>query len=883
MAEIGISYAHVDAPAAIAVRRALVGHGLSVWMDEADEASDNAESIGLPWGQAHWDVITAEFAAANVIVVIDTPAWRQSRYCQDEYAFVHDWGKWVEFLDADEGPPVPARIAEIVDRLTMRQAMTSAHARLMEAARTTAPRHTSRLERLLHHGEERDARLLLSSSPEVDGIAVTYRLGPYAEAAIERSRQARKRLRRLAVSTLAMLAVLALVGVTALTVTRAGERAATQSAARSQALELAARSSTEVDTNKALAQAHEADRLSPSRESTEAVNIATANNARLRTIVVGPQDYMAATWAAEAEVLVAYAGNRLTVLDAETGDQLRSITVGDSIRLGSVVVSADADLAVFVTGDGRQMQVADLNTGDVRAAHIQGVNAVTTGDGTELWWTADGGLYRGAFATLDTAAPQPYPLANPALTVAVTADQKLVDYIDSRGVLHSNTYDATSITETGTLAIVPQEPGPETPSPISAPISNPAAVADPTSSSPASLKRCGDNLFGGIRGLSALKGTTFTMIEGTLETDRQYGTPRTPVCNPDNTAWYSSVMPGGPSHTYGAAPWLPGGSERELPVTDPSNTRVSAITNNGRLYHVPTIPIESYGADGVVTMLRIGGTEYLVHADGRIVDAVSGAETGRVPSPIDTASAAAATDFGVLATQGMLWRIDAAGRATELMPLAQTSIHSIRAGSNGATFICASTDSITTIDPATGTHSRVDIDGLDSGEMPVDADISPTGDALSFVTDAGRVGTMTLSGTEVVAAPQFSGETFAMGTRTQLAYIPGTGELIVASNDGTIRLFDSNLRVTEINFFGGAVDTLLTSGRFAALNSDTLGTTVYEGSTLTALDHVPTDVSSLSSETVALEPVHSRLSGIGVRDPQTGEDSVRRYIPLPTL
>ncbi|MGA5541367.1 toll/interleukin-1 receptor domain-containing protein [Mycobacterium sp. NPDC051198] len=884
MADIGISYAHVDAALAIGIRRAFVERGFSVWMDEAGESSEDAESIGLPWGQAHWDVITAEFAAANVIVVVDTPAWRQSRYCQNEYAYVRDWGKWVEFIDSHGDAGLDdRRVSEIAALLATRQSVTSAHTRLVEAARTEVPRNTSRLERLLHHAEERDARLVLASTSAVDGVTVTDRIGPYAQAAIERSRLARKRLRRSAISVTAVLAVLALVGVGALMFARAGERSAQQSAARSQSLELAGQSATEVDTNKALAQAREAERLSPSRESTEAVNVATANEARLRTLVIGPEDFMAATWAADAPVIVAYLGKRLVVLDAETGAQLRSINVDDRIRLGSVAMSKDATLAAFVTQDGQRLRVADLNTGDVHALDIHNVNVVTTGDGDELWWSADDGLYRAPFATLGTAAPQHYPLDVPALAIDITADRHLLDYIDARGLLHNASYDATSITESGVVPIVPTDAGPDTPSPTRVPISNAAAVVDPSVPFGASLRRCGNNIFGGIAGHSALKGTSFNIIDGTLTTKWQAGSPRTPVCNADGSAWYTTVMPGGPSQNFGTGvPSLPRGAERTLPVTDPSNSRVSAITNNGRLYHIPAVRIRGYDADGALTMLTIGSTEYLIHAD-RITHAESGAETGRVLGPVDPSSAAAVDGYGAIATRGMLWRIDASGHAGQLMRLNDLTIHHIRGGADGKTFVCTTPDSVLLIDAATGDTSSIDIEGLAADETPIDADISTAGDAVSFITDAGRVGTITIAGSEAVAAPQFASEALAPGPRSRMAYLPGTSNLIATTSDGAVRVLDEDLRLGPITFFGGVVDKLSTTGAFAVLTSEAQGTTVYDSQTLTVRDRLAPETSHLSSDSVALDLGGKRLTGLVVPNPRTGADSTRRHIPLPTV
>ena len=883
MADIGISYAHADALMAIGVRRAFVERGFSVWMDEVGEVSDTVESIGLPVGQAHWDVITAEFAAANLLIVVNTANWRNSRYCQDEYAFVRDWGKWVEFIDVDRGLD-EARIDEIAAVFTARQTVSSAHARLVEAARATTTHEPSRLERLLHRGDERDAQMVFASSPGVDGVTVTERLAPYARAAIELGRQARRRLRRIAISVTVVLTVLALAGVGALLFARSGERSARQSAARSQALELAAQSTAEVDTVKALAQAREAAQLAPGRDTTEALNFSTANDKRLRTLVIDPEDFMAATWAAGAPKIVAYTSKRLVVLDADTGKQLGSIDFDDPVRLGSVAVSTDGGLAVFATSKEQRLGVVDLNSGDMRTTDVQNVDTVGTGDGEELWWTVGNTLNRGNFATVGKSAPQQYPLPQQVLAIDITADRQLLDYVDTRGVVHTTAYDSTSVTETGSFPVVPQDAGPETPSPINQMISNPSAVIAPSYAFGASLKRCGNDLFGGIEGETALKGTTFSVNDGTVQAERQHGAPRVPVCNTNGTAWYTTVMPGGPSQNYGTGfPWLPRGAERILPVADPSNSRVAAITNNGRLYHVRPNQIERDDADGSLAMLRIGTTDYVVRADGRVTPAESEIELGRIPEPFDADTATTVNSYAAVATQDMLWRIDETGRSSELLSLKNTAVYSIRGGSDGKTMAGAMPNAILLIDPATGKNAVIDIDGLQPDETPVDADISPSGDAASFVTDAGRVGTITLSGFKSIAAPQFYSESLAPGTRSRLAYLPDSGQLIVATSDGAVRRFDADLKVTDIAFFGGAVDRLSTTDDLAVLSSNVLGTAIYDGPSLTALDRLPPDIAPLTPDSVTLDRDRKRLTGLIVSDSRTGEGSVRQSIPLPTL
>jgi hypothetical protein len=883
VADVGISYAHADARLAIAVRKALADRGFSVWMDESDEPFDQAESIGLPWGQSHWEVITNEFASANVILVIDTPAWRRSEYCQAEYEFVREWGKWVEFVTIDDGEaPATARLDEIAELTTARQPVTGAHVRLVRSARLGAPRHTSRLERLLHRDEERDAQLVLASSPDTSGIVVTSQVARYARTCISRTANIRKRLRRIMLATTAVLAVMALTGVAAMYLARSAERSATQSAARSLSLSLAAQSVTEPDTRKALSIAHEADIASPGKEATEAVNVATANDTRLRTLVIGPENYLGATWAADAPVIVANTEDKLVVLDADTGSQLRSIELDGKIRLGTVAIARDASVAVFVANPEKVLHLADLHTGEVRATNIHAVNVATTGDGRNLWWAADNAIYRESFTALATAAPRRYPLSTPALAIDVSPERNTVDYIDATGVLHSARYGDAAFADSSMIPIVPAVTG--IPSPLGEPIAGIDAIAEPGTVLAASVRRCGDNVFGGILGRSALKGTSFSVISGNLWTDSQFGSPQKPVCGQDDLAWYTSLMPGGPSISFGAdIPLLPGGSERTMAISDPSGSRFSAITNNGRLYHIPAVRTRSEATEGARAMLRIGGSGFLVNADGQVRSMESGSITGTVSSPFAADSAVAVRDYGMLAAPDTLWRIDAKGRTSEILSLTNVTIYSLRGGADGQTFVGTTPDGLMLIDPTNGDTANIGIEGLQFGETPVNADISPDRSAVSFVTDAGRVGTVSIEDGRAIASPQFSDVTLPSGTRTQLAYVPDTGGLLVTPSDGVVRCFDDDLTQTSIAFYGGAVDHLTTVDGWAVLSSEALGTTLYAGDTLTVLDRLPPDRVSLSPTSVSLDPVAKVLTGLHLGDRQSGENSTRYQIPLPTI
>ena len=607
MADIGMSYSHLDSALAQRVRSAFVAVGPSVWMDEISDGSggvEAAEDIALPWGQAHWDVITSEFAAANVVVILDTPRWRASRYCQDEYQFLLQWGKWLEFIDATFGDidqqHLEARVTAITSLLKNRRALTSAHSRIVASARAGGSAPRRRIERFLWRAEERDARSVLATTPEESGLHITDGVARQAQATVERAAAAKRRLRQAGVTATAVLAVLAVTGVAALFFARAGFRAAATSSARSQALELASQSQHETDTLKSVNLARRADSLSHSTRSTEALNVALANDARMRTVVVGPQEFYGGVWASQSPRLIGYSVDKLVAIDANADSAGVTVAVPDGVQIGTVAVSADGKFAAFVTRQGRHLELANLTSGHITDTSTAAVSAVATGDGQDVFWSTDSGeLGHTTFSRLAGGAqPSAEALPTAALAISVTPDRKLIDYAGADGRLHTASYGG-ALHETAAVDIT-----------------TPDHIADASHQAAAAIKRCGDNLFGAYAGRIAIKGTVFSVLNGAPDVDdsRPFAEMATPVCNSDQTAWYTSVVEGGPRPFKGSspAPYTPTGSARYLAVTDPSNSRAAVLTSDGKLYMFAAARTASAG--------RRWGDRVAVHRHQRVHD-----------------------------------------------------------------------------------------------------------------------------------------------------------------------------------------------------------------------------------------------------------------------
>lgn len=873
MADVAISYSHLDAELAGRVRQEFISNGSAVWMDEAGDYSGGAEDITLPWGQAHWDVITTEFAAANVVVVVDTARWRASRYCQDEYQFLTTWGKWVEFIDATTGI-TPERLAErvrsIVGMALERRPVTAAHARLVRLVRSGFERPHSRVERLLGRAEERDARTLLTSTPDSSGVTMTEALAGHARTALERARYAKRRLRQMAVAATAILAVLALVGVVALVFARSGYRAAAAASSRSQALELAARAQSEFDTLKALGFAREAEGLAHNKTSQEAVNVATANDARLRTIVLGPQEYLGAVWAADAPIVVGYSASKIAVIDTDSGVESKVIDVPDGIQIGTLAVSRDGARAAFVTRGDRSLHVVDFADGGMQDLPYSDVSAVSTGDGEELWWASDDrSLYRAALTRLPAGdAATRYELPAAALALDISPERKVVDYADVGGRVHTATYDGTGLSELEAIDVAP-----------------PDMVAQSSRQAPAAIKRCGDNVFGGIEGSAAIRGTVFSRFNGALTTGRLFGSITKPVCNEDNTAWYTLLTTGKPiTFVDGSSrPIVPSGSMRYLPVADPKDKRTAVLTNDGKLYQVRAYRTDEWPAEGAMALLPMSSAEYYVRSDGSVVNVATGAVTGTIGSPYGV-SASVIADNALVLTDAGLAHIDSSGHPETVLEGDASRFRWLRAGADGQHFVATLENSAILFTPDGRSRQVIRINGLESSEGLVDTDISPDGRIVAFSTDEGRIGTVSIDPSAgTVSDAQMWDQRLPGGAGTHLTFVPGTGNLVVAPNDGAVRLLDDEFNVLATSFYGSTVDHVMATGHWVALTSMRLGTVLYDARDLVVQDRITQEQVTTSPNSVRLDATHKRLAALSISDPEAGEGSDGYHVPLPGL
>ena len=202
MADLAISYAHFDKAEALALRDALAAQGVSVWMDTPRD--EDAAGAGIPVGQAHWEVIEREFAAALVIVVLDTPKWRLRDYCQKEYRRCRELGKPLVFVVPGEAA---SRASEIAGMSRQNRDALAAHARLAARAVDPEVHSPSWYERLSAKRLSADARAVLAEQEA--SFVVTPLIREIAEDDLATANAVRRRFRRVATGAVAGFTVAA--------------------------------------------------------------------------------------------------------------------------------------------------------------------------------------------------------------------------------------------------------------------------------------------------------------------------------------------------------------------------------------------------------------------------------------------------------------------------------------------------------------------------------------------------------------------------------------------------------------------------------------------------------------------------------------------------
>lgn len=854
MADIAISYAHADADAAYAVYHELEANGYSVWMDDPADKARGAAAIGLPVGQDHWEVISTEFAAADLVIVIDTPRWRGSEYCQREHEFLRKWGKWVEFHAPGSGS-----VAGLAAELPARRELTGAHARIVRLALPGAVRSVSLAERMLRRSEARDAEAIIRA--DVPWLAVGEELTAIAKAVMERAARARRRLWQGGVTATIFLTVLALIGVIALFVALDRRDAAIRSANISRSLNTAARALTEVDTGRALDLAETAVGSAGTTAAKEALNVASAADQRLRSIAIDRREYVGAAWAPDASIVVAYSRDVLQQFDGQSGVQLRTIRLPGDSKIGAIAVSRSGQQVAYTAGG---LWIADFATGKTRKV-LDTVDRVATGDGVGLWFTElrrDGAeLRRTTFGDVgNDSKTTDFALPARPLALSVTADRGVLDYIDARGKLHTAHYTDNAVTETAVVEIVPEQD---------------------VEGSRAVVTRCGDNVFGSAPS-RGIRDTSFELVGTTLGTDQVGFGINPPLCNADHSAWATYVVSADrKSFAHAPRPYLPWGASRYVTVRDTSGTRAAVVTPDGWLHIFPGERIEYRDLPGTQALVVFPHREFAIGENGEVTDTADGTVTGSIGARKAWGPLAVTIgDTAVIATDDGVVRIDGAGR-TAVTPIpGNAAISSVRAGADGRTFVVFHDRALTLLDTAGNAHT-IEATWLDPERSLLDGDLSPDGRTVVTTTTAGQIALLPV---DSAAAPVFWSQRLPVGTVTLAGFVPASGRIVAVGRDGLVREFDRDLRTTATAFLGDVPGQLDISGELAIVTSEKHGVTIYDLNGLVIKDRIPPAAARAASfvhtpasgALLGLKPGVQRSDGKGEQAP------VRVRIPLPT-
>lgn len=811
MADIAISYSHRDTVLAHQVREAVVARGLTVWIDESPEKRSEADAINIPPGQKHWEVISSEFAGADVVLVIDTPNWLASPYCQDELRFLEEWGKWVVRVAPGDVHTWTAFVPALLDC----RASVRAHTRLVRAAYAQEKRDkdksgvkdpvASRAERWLNRSRAADARFVLNPD-RARHYSVPEKLREFAQRELDRVQEVQRGLRRARLSAVSVLTVLALLAVLAWALAEVNKRSAQRDADKSIALGLAAESRSEENTVRAMDLAARADARHPSVETSEAIAQANARDARMRVMDIDKQPYKGAAWAPGGQTLVAYTNAEIDWLDSETG-QLRSRRATPAgIVEGAVVVSSDGHTVAFVTNDQSLWLITESSETQVeqRGSHI---TAVATGDGTDLWWASSlngsGEIVRSVFRV---GSSEQSVVFNGTAALAFTVDtgRKMVDAVGVDGKVHSLRFDQGALTEISAFDVGP--------------------VGLATGQYGAAITRCGDSVYGILYGGTGLQykfgidAKQFSDVNGAVLIDDHRGNGKTPpVCQPDGSAVQANFLGSAPPDSVRAVdarPRIPSGAEAYVLAADPGGTRLAVLTWKGKLYRLGRAHINSWPAQNATTLLPLS-RDLVIRQDSTVADAATGAVVGQLPSTsVYSSTLSVVSDTAYILTGAGVVAIGADGHVETVLPVDPATITDLRAGADGKHLVVVEKDSVVLFDHTNRQTIRVPVQGLTAQDRVIDADIGQSGDTLVAVTATGRVAAID---PDKPSTPLFAPDTLAAGDRLRIAVSPGTGQILLVGEDGVLHILDQHLNRVAAVFAGQPTVRMTVVGNYALL------------------------------------------------------------------
>lgn len=201
MQDFFISYSSSERSRALVVATALHRLGRTVWIDDGATTDDGVDQFtGIPVGQSHWALIQTAIDQSYTFLVLDSPSFRASAYCQQELAHAHAAGKRVAVTVLPRAPLPPtgeafARtsdddLARLVEDLRQGDEVARAHARL--TAELIGAGGRSMRHRLLGHTREQalDAEVVTTSDLASHGLRADRRLMTHCQGLLLAARAA---------------------------------------------------------------------------------------------------------------------------------------------------------------------------------------------------------------------------------------------------------------------------------------------------------------------------------------------------------------------------------------------------------------------------------------------------------------------------------------------------------------------------------------------------------------------------------------------------------------------------------------------------------------------------------------------------------------------
>ena len=818
MADVGISYAHSDVELVRVLAAALERRIASVWIDSPDDIDRAVGEAGIPVGQSHWDVIEAEFAAASVIAVLDTPAWHASEYCQRERGLCTELGKAVHVVAADSieqaADDIRATLAAHADAL-------SAHARLASRA-LAAEEQPSTMQTVVSHRTASDADAVLAAPDSPATVT------PVVRAVIDRdlalAQDARRTLRRFSRGALAFLAVAAVVAVVlwGVAVHFSTDANASEAAARARALASEARLAS--DTVDAVALAEEAVNLDPSSVNEAALLAARTRDTRLRSIDLPTDTYLGAAWAGGEPLVLVYTKDAITPVDTASGTVGARVAVELPIRPGTLQAGPDGTSAVYITPDG-DLAWIDLATRRNPIAMHGPVSALAITGDDEIVWASSGDLaIRIAGYPTDGTVPAVHTISVlPTIVRALDVEGDSVAVLGDDGVVRLLRVGG------GSLALESE-----------------ARVSDRSGSSSAGYRNalaiCGDRVSGAYSPMTIL-GTAFEWTPGAADGLRTERASRIsgPVCTPAGAL--TAGISAGALATFDSTRSISDAPDLfwRIAARDPLHRRVAYVSPTpARLLvgDAENLPMETeIGPAAAVVLLE----DRMLYVDdtNTVRDVDTKEPLGQLGEIYPTLQATSVLGCdALLAALDGIFHVGCEGGVTRVVDAESLSpaagdFLGLRAGGDGEHFVLTQIASVTLLERDGSVDGVIRVPGL-RGDAPAEADVSADGSTVWIVTVMGDVYRVDRSFGEV-AADQEPLIRVTAGNSNTLATL-ADGDVVISSSDGRVLRISGDGEIRAAGRLDFAPDAIVVSGDDVVLSSVVEGSVVLRADDLAVID-----------------------------------------------